>query len=105
MMKTLSLFLLSVSMISAFVPTSLTGRALSSLQLSTVVENAYTKPERVVLDQLPTVYVYDHCPFCVRVRIALGVKNVKHNIHFMANDDVATPTALIGKKISPIFVS
>jgi glutaredoxin 2 len=51
------------------------------------------------------VYVYDHCPFCVRVRLALGVKNVKHLIHFLANDDVMTPTRLVGKKIAPIFVS
>ena len=51
------------------------------------------------------MYVYDHCPFCVRVRLALGVKNVKHLIHFLANDDIATPTGLVGKKIAPIFVS
>lgn len=63
----------------------------------------FTQPERVIRDTLPTVYVYDHCPFCVRVRFALGLKNVKHLIHFMANDDVDTPTALVGKKIAPIF--
>ena len=57
------------------------------------------------MDELPTLFVYDHCPFCVRVRVALGLKNIKHNLHFMANDDVATPTALVGKKIAPIFVS
>ena len=66
---------------------------------------AYTKPDRVILDQLPTLYVYDHCPFCVRVRLALGVKNVKHRLHFLANDDIPTPTSLVGKKIAPIFVS
>ena len=58
---------------------------------------------RVVLTPLPIVYVYDHCPFCVRVRLALGLKNVKHNVYFLANDDIPTPTALIGKKIAPIF--
>lgn len=50
------------------------------------------------------MYVYDHCPFCVRVRFALGVKNVKHHVHFLANDDVPTPTALVGKKIAPVWV-
>ena len=60
---------------------------------------------RVVRPELPVLYVYDHCPFCVRVRLAMGVKNVKHLIHFLANDDIATPTALVGKKIAPIFVS
>jgi glutaredoxin 2 len=50
--------------------------------------------------------VYDNCPFCVRVRLALGVKNVKHDlIHFLANDYMATPTGLVGKKIAPIFLS
>jgi glutaredoxin 2 len=63
----------------------------------------FAKPGKVVKDVLPNVYVYDHCPFCVRVRFALGLKNVKHLIRFMANDDIATPTALVGKKISPIF--
>eukprot|EP00457_Paulinella_chromatophora_P010878 gb/GEZN01010997.1/.p1 GENE.gb/GEZN01010997.1/~~gb/GEZN01010997.1/.p1 ORF type:complete len:337 (+),score=46.41 gb/GEZN01010997.1/:26-1036(+) len=60
-------------------------------------------PPRVILPVLPTVYVYDHCPFCVRVRLALGLKNIKHTVHFIANDDVATPTALVGKKMTPIF--
>merc|ERR1719231_806015 len=53
---------------------------------------------------LPELYVYDHCPFCVRVRVALGVKGIKHKLVFMGNDDVETPTALVGKKIAPIWV-
>merc|ERR1711988_902259 len=52
---------------------------------------------------LPTVYVYDHCPFCVRVRLAFGLKGLKHEVRFLANDDIPTPTKLIGKKIAPIF--
>uniref|UniRef100_A0A7S3FHQ0 Uncharacterized protein n=2 Tax=Prasinoderma singulare TaxID=676789 RepID=A0A7S3FHQ0_9VIRI len=60
-------------------------------------------PPRVIKPVLPKIYVYDHCPFCVRVRLALGLKNVKHEAVFMANDDVATPTALLGKKIAPIY--
>ena len=35
--------------------------------------------------------------------MALGLKNVKFEVRFLANDDVATPTALIGKKMAPIF--
>lgn len=58
---------------------------------------------RLILNPLPKVYVYDHCPFCVRVRLALGKKNIKYEIHYLANDDVATPTSLIGKKMVPIF--
>lgn len=59
--------------------------------------------DRVILKPLPRVYIYGHCPFCVRVRLAFGLKNIKHDIYFMANDDVDTPTALIGKKVAPIY--
>lgn len=31
------------------------------------------------------------------------MKNVKHKVVFLANDDVATPTALVGKKVVPIW--
>jgi len=48
--------------------------------------------------------VYDHCPFCVRVRVAAGVLGVPHKLVFMGNDDVETPTAMVGKKIAPIWV-
>lgn len=93
-------------LVQAWMPLSQTQRSLTSLQLSTAVSSdSYTKPERIIMDDLPTVYVYDHCPFCVRVRLALGIKNVKHKLYFMANDDVSTPTSLVGKKIAPIFVS
>ena len=50
------------------------------------------------------LHVYDHCPFCVRVRVALGLKGIEHKLVFMGNDDVETPTALVGKKIAPIWV-
>ena len=49
------------------------------------------------------MYVYDHCPFCVRVRLALGLKNVKHEVKFLANDDTETPIGLVGKKVVPIY--
>jgi len=49
------------------------------------------------------LYVYDHCPFCVRVRVALGVQGIKHKLVFLGNDDVDTPTAMVGKKIAPIW--
>lgn len=107
-MKTFAavLVLLGVVSTNAWVASPKSQRSLISLQLSTAVSpDAYTKPERVVMDDLPTLYVYDHCPFCVRVRLAFGMKNVKHQLYFMANDDIPTPTNLVGKKIAPIFVS
>jgi len=66
----------------------------------------FVKPPRTIPDDpslIPTLYNYDHCPFCVRVRLALGFKNVKHNLVFLANDDIYTPTSMVGKKISPIM--
>jgi glutaredoxin 2 len=105
-----ALVLLGACSIGAFSPNNAArgSRSMTSpsvVQMTATTSDAFTKPERVVMDDLPTVYVYDHCPFCVRVRVALGLKNVKHNIHFMANDDIPTPTKLVGKKIAPIFVS
>jgi len=104
----------SSTVVSAFTTTpTMTGSYLetlaatsSSLEMSSAsTAVAFEQPPRVVRDQLPTVYVYDHCPFCVRVRVAMGIKNIKHNLYFLANDDIPTPTALVGKKIAPIFVS
>jgi glutaredoxin 2 len=80
-------------------------QGLSTMAMSSTAEAVkFEKPPRVVRDELPVLYVYDHCPFCVRVRAAFGLKNIKHNLYFLANDDVKTPTKLVGKKISPIFV-
>jgi len=57
-----------------------------------------------VINMKPELLVYDHCPFCVRVRVALGVLGTDYKLTFMENDDVDTPTALVGKKIAPIWV-
>lgn len=104
MKLTTLLLIVGADLVQAWVPLSHARRSMTSLELSTAVSpDSFTKPGRVIMDDLPTVYVYDHCPFCVRVRLALGIKNVKHKIYFMANDDVSTPTSLVGKKIAPIF--
>lgn len=76
--------------------------SVSALSATTAVA-PYAKPAQVIIEPSPIVYVYDHCPFCVRVRLALGLKNIKHDVRFMANDDVALPTSKVGKKIAPIF--
>jgi len=33
-----------------------------------------------------------------------GLMGKKHQLMFLANDDVETPTSLVGKKIAPIWV-
>lgn len=88
-----------------FLPTHSSKSLLVVSSTSSTTEGViqFNKPERVVRTDLPTLYVYDHCPFCVRVRAAFGLKNIKHNLIFLANDDIDTPTKLIGKKISPIL--
>jgi len=80
---------------------SLAGAAAFSAQLSALPAQRGTIAVKM---GLPELYVYDHCPFCVRVRVALGVLGKPHKLVFMGNDDVETPTALVGKKIAPIWV-
>eukprot|EP00951_Prasinocladus_malaysianus_P047890 scaffold652343_cov46-Prasinocladus_malaysianus.AAC.1 len=52
------------------------SRSSLSVQASigSSVADRIEQPPRVVPATLPRVYVYDHCPFCVRVRLALGFK-------------------------------
>ena len=76
---------------------------LASAAALSAVAPTVAPPARVVLPTLPRVYVYDHCPFCVRVRLALGMKNIKSDLVFLANDDIETPTKLVGKKLAPIM--
>lgn len=49
------------------------------------------------------LYVYDHCPFCVKARIIFGLKNIPVDLVILLNDDEATPTRMIGKKMAPIL--
>ncbi|KOE70581.1 hypothetical protein D18P1_0301590, partial [Aggregatibacter actinomycetemcomitans serotype f str. D18P1] len=50
------------------------------------------------------LYVYDHCPFCVRARMIFGLKNVPVELVTILNDDAETPIRLVGKKVVPILV-
>ncbi|WLS81117.1 glutaredoxin 2 (plasmid) [Erwinia pyri] len=51
------------------------------------------------------LYVYDHCPFCVRSRMIFGLKDVACEIITLPNGDEETPTRLIGKKMLPILIT
>eukprot|EP00438_Fugacium_kawagutii_P028312 Skav200660 [mRNA] locus=scaffold3198:66885:72542:- [translate_table: standard] len=59
--------------------------------------------EEELKQRLPTLYVYDHCPFCVRARMIFGLKKIPFTLHFLMNDDVVTPTKMTGKKVLPIL--
>lgn len=46
---------------------------------------------------------YDHCPFCVKARMIFGLKGIPVTLNIILNDDVDTPTAMVGKKMVPIL--
>lgn len=50
-----------------------------------------------------TLYVYDHCPFCVRARMIFGLKNLDFDLKFLSNEDEETPIKMIGQKMVPIL--
>lgn len=50
-----------------------------------------------------TLYHYVHCPFCVRVRMALGYLDIKYESTVLPYDDEVTPLKLTGKKMLPIL--
>ncbi|WP_392560167.1 glutaredoxin 2 [Orbus mooreae] len=49
------------------------------------------------------LFVYDHCPYCVRTRMILGLKKIPFELIILANDDEATPIKMIGQKMVPIL--
>ncbi|WP_331253040.1 glutaredoxin 2 [Acetobacter sicerae] len=50
-----------------------------------------------------TLYVYEHCPFCVKARMIFGFKNIPVEIKYLLNDDEAGPIDMIGQKMLPIL--
>lgn len=49
------------------------------------------------------LYVYDHCSFCTKARMIFGLKSLPLELSFVLEDDVDTPTQLVGKKTTPIL--
>ncbi|WP_029592491.1 glutaredoxin 2 [Franconibacter pulveris] len=49
------------------------------------------------------LYIYDHCPFCVKARMIFGLKNIPVELNVLLNDDEETPTRMIGQKMAPIL--
>ena len=49
------------------------------------------------------LYIYDHCPFCLKAHMIFGLKNIPVELVVLLNDDEATPTKMIGKKMAPIL--
>lgn len=51
------------------------------------------------------LYHYVHCPFCIRVRMGLGLLKVPYESIVLAYNDEETPVKLTGKKMLPIVVT
>ncbi|MGF6148775.1 Glutaredoxin-2 [Kingella potus] len=49
------------------------------------------------------LYIYDHCPFCVRARMIFGLRGVAAEQIVLPNDDEDTPIRMIGAKQLPIL--
>ena len=49
------------------------------------------------------LYHYDHCPYCIRVRMILGLKKIPYESIILQNADEESHHKLVGKKIVPIL--
>ena len=49
------------------------------------------------------LYIYDHCPYCLKARMIFGLKNIPVELHVLLNDDAETPTRMAGQKQVPIL--
>lgn len=49
------------------------------------------------------LYHYVHCPFCIRVRMTLGLLNIPFESIVLPYDDEETPKSLTNVKMLPIF--
>lgn len=55
------------------------------------------------MNEKPILYHYVHCPFCVRVRMALGKLKMPYKSRVVSYDDEKTPLELTGVKMLPIM--
>ena len=49
------------------------------------------------------LFVYDHCPYCVKARMIFGIRAIDFHMRVLLNDDIETPVKMIGKKMLPIL--
>ncbi len=49
------------------------------------------------------LYIYEHCPFCSRARMAFGLKEVPVELSVVMANDAETPVRKIGRKALPIL--
>ena len=49
------------------------------------------------------LYVYEHCPFCIRARMIFGLKHVPFELGIIMEGDAETPISMVGRKVVPIL--
>ena len=49
------------------------------------------------------LYVYEYCPFCIKARMIFPLKGLSFDMDVLLDDDIRTPTQLIGRKLLPIL--
>jgi glutaredoxin 2 len=55
------------------------------------------------IEEKVILYHYWHCPFCIRVRLVLGLLGIAYESRVLSYDDEKTPVDLCGKKMLPII--
>ena len=50
-----------------------------------------------------TLYQYLHCPYCIRVRLALGFLEIPYTSVILPYSDEETPLKMTGQKMAPIL--
>lgn len=50
------------------------------------------------------LYIFDHCPYCIRAKMIFGLKKLPVEYEILLNDDEQTPVSLVGKKVVPILL-
>lgn len=51
------------------------------------------------------LFLYEHCPYCVRARMIFGLKQVPVTLQYLGSRDESTPVNLVGAKQVPILLS
>lgn len=49
------------------------------------------------------IFIYEHCPFCLRVRMIVGLKNLAVQSSIIMEGDEETAKQMVGKKVVPIL--
>lgn len=49
------------------------------------------------------LFIYEHCPFCLRTRMIAGLKNLPIEYRVIMEGDEETAVKLVGKKVVPIL--